>query len=202
MTKNKIHVGQVKNIRIVVVNRLKPLKYEVNFLGFTSYKGFSNILSLGDDGMNIEVPKITDYIEVNELAKQVHELHVQWRPDLFLSVDNVINKEHYNEMIKNKEIYVAKIEDRIVGYITIIIKEKQNPSMRYRKQLDVEAMCIDENYRGKGIGTQLLNFAKQIGIENNCTDMYLTVNEENETAIKTYEKFGMRVKNIAYSMQL
>ena len=48
----------------------------------------------------------------------------------------------------------------------------------------------------------LLNFAKQIGIDNGCTDMYLTVNEENIGAIKTYEKFGMRVKNIAYMMEL
>ena len=63
-------------------------------------------------------------------------------------------------------------------------------------------MCIDENYRGKGIGTALLNFAKQVGMDNNCTDMYLTVNEENIGAIKTYEKFGMKVKNIAYSMEL
>ena len=63
-------------------------------------------------------------------------------------------------------------------------------------------MCVDENHRGKGIGTELLEFVKDIAIQNNCTDMYLTVNEENEGAIKTYEKFGMRVKNIAYSMQL
>lgn len=63
-------------------------------------------------------------------------------------------------------------------------------------------MCVDENCRGKGIGTSLLSFVKQVGIENNCTDIYLTVNEENVNAIRTYEKFGMRVKNIAYSMRI
>lgn len=152
--------------------------------------------------MIIEIPKKEDYQNVNDLAYQVHELHVRWRPDLFTSVDNVINKENYNEMIDNKQIYIAKLDSEIVGYMIINIKEKENHAMRYRKQLDIEAMCVDEKYRGKGIGTSLLNYAKEIAINNNCTDMYLTVNEENTNAIKTYEKFGMRIKNIAYSMQL
>ena len=43
---------------------------------------------------------------------------------------------------------------------------------------------------------------KEIAIENNCTDMYLAVNEENKRAIKCYEKFGFKVKQISYSMNL
>ncbi len=150
----------------------------------------------------IEIPRIKDFNKVNELAKQVHELHVNWRPDLFLSVDEVISKEDFEKMIQAKEIFVAKIEDEIVGYITINIKEKINPSMRYRKQLQIEAICVDEKTRGKGIGTQLLKYVKQYGKEYDCTDIYLTVNEENESAIKMYEEFGFKVKSIAYSMQI
>jgi len=154
--------------------------------------------------MEIIIPNIKDYESVNKLAVQVHELHVEWRPDLFNRVEQVITEEEFKEMIDNKEIYVAVLDKQIVGYINFNIKEKknQNPKFRYRKQLNIDAMCIDKKYRGKGIGTALLNFAKQIGLDNDCTDIYLTVNEENINAIKTYEKFGMRVKNVAYSMQL
>lgn len=152
--------------------------------------------------ITIEIPQIEDFKKVNELAKQVHELHVNWRPDLFLSVDEVISKECFEEMIRVKEIFVAKIQDEIIGYITFNIKEKNNPSMRYRKQLQIEAICVDEKSRGKGIGTELLKYAKKFGKENNCTDIYLTVNKENENAIKVYEEFGFKVKSIAYSMQI
>ncbi len=152
--------------------------------------------------ITIEIPKIKDFKKVNELAKQVHELHVNWRPDLFLSVDEVISKECFEEMIQVKQIFVAKIQDEIVGYIIFNIKEKNNPSMRYRKQLQIEAICVDEKTRGKGIGTQLLKHIKQYGKENDCTDIYLTVNEENVSAIKMYEEFGFKVKSIAYSMQI
>lgn len=150
----------------------------------------------------IEIPQIEDFNRVNELAKQVHELHVNWRPDLFLSVDEVIVKENFKEMIQAKEIFVAKIKDEIVGYITFNIKEKDNPSMRYRKQLQIEAICVDEKSRGKGIGTELLKYVRKFGKENNCTDLYLTVNKENKNALKVYEEFGFKVKSIAYSMQI
>ncbi len=150
----------------------------------------------------IEIPKVTNFKRVNELAKQVHELHVNWNPDLFLSVNEVISKECFEEMIQAKEIFVAKVQDEIVGYITFNIKEKNNPSMRYRKQLQIEAICVDEKNRGKGIGTELLEYVRKFGKENNCTDLYLTVNQENENAIKVYEKFGFQVKNIAYMLKI
>ena len=152
--------------------------------------------------MIIEIPKLNDYKSVNKLAIQIHEIHVNWRPDLFISVEEVISKERFEELILNNQIFVAKIENEIVGYVTFNIREKENPSMRYRKQLNIDAICIDENHRGKGIGTKLLEHIKEFAIENNCTDLYLTVNEENEGAIKVYEKFGMKVKSIAYSMEL
>lgn len=154
--------------------------------------------------MKIEIPKESDYEGVNSLAHQVHELHVAWRPDLFNSVEDAITKEEFDSYIANKQIYVARNREKILAYMIIKLKEKkhQNDKMRYRKILEIEAMCVDQDDRGYGIGTKMLEYAKQLGIENNCTDMYLTVNEENKDAIRVYEKFGMRVKNIAYSMEI
>ena len=58
--------------------------------------------------IKIEIPKIEEFKKVNELARQVHELHVQWRPDLFLSVENVISEEDFKMLIENKEIVISK----------------------------------------------------------------------------------------------
>lgn len=152
--------------------------------------------------INIEIPKMEEQKRINELAKQVHKLHVNWRPDLFLDVEEVISNERLKGLLEGNNIYVAKIDEKIVGYIIIDIIEKKNSFMRYRKLLEVDTLCVDENYRGKGIGTKLLEFAKKLGKENNCTDIYLTVNEENDNAIKVYENFGMKVKSIAYMMEI
>lgn len=152
--------------------------------------------------MEIVVPKIEDFKRVNELAREVHELHVKWRPDLFVSVENVILEDRFKSLIENKNIYVIKDNEVIVSYAITCIKEKENYGMRKRKQFDIEAIGIGEEYRRKGYGTELLNYLKDLAKELECTDMYLTVNEENIPAIKNYEKFGFKLKNIAYSMEL
>ena len=65
--------------------------------------------------MIIEIPKITDYIEINNLAKQVHRLHVKWRPDLYLDIDEVIKKEDLKEKIQSNEIIVAKMQNETLA---------------------------------------------------------------------------------------
>ena len=152
--------------------------------------------------VTIHVPKVEDFEDVNQLAKQVHSLHVKWRPDLFIDVKEVITQEDFKEMLQNENIVVAKVQSEIVGYMTFCIQEKNHHGVRFRKYLKIDAICVDEKSRGSGVGTKLLKFAKEKAKENGCTDLDLTVNEENENAIKVYEKFGFKVRSIAYSMKI
>ena len=156
----------------------------------------------GDEFMIIEIPKIEEWKEVNKIAKQVHEMHVAWRPDIFVSVEDVIEKERYEMLIQNENIYIIKEDKNIIGYATIERKEREVHGMHYRKIISIEAIAIDEKYRGKGYGTELINYIIDLGKKENYTDLYLTVNEENENAIQLYEKIGLKVKNIAYSMKI
>lgn len=147
-------------------------------------------------------PKIENQVEINNLAKQVHKLHVNWNSDMFLDVEQVIPIERLEKLLETESIYIARLENKIVGYIIIDIKEKDNGFMRYRKILSIDTLCIDEKFRRQGIGTKMLEFAKRLGKEKNCTDMHLTVNPNNKNAIKVYESFGMKVNNISYMMKL
>ena len=147
-------------------------------------------------------PKIDNQVEINNLAKQVHKLHVNWNPDMFLDVEQVIPIERLERLLETESIYIAKLKDKIIGYIIINIKEKDDGIIRYRKILNIDTLCVDEEYRGLGIGTKMLEFAKRIGKEKNCTDMRLAVNPNNKNAIKVYENFGMKASNISYMMKL
>ena len=154
------------------------------------------------DAIEILQPKIENQVEINNLAKQVHKLHVNWNPDIFLDIEQVISIERLERLLETESIYIAKIKNKIVGYIIVDIKEKDNGLIRYRKILCIDTLCIDEKFRCQGIGTKLLEFAKKLGKEKNCTDMHLTVNPNNKNAIKVYESFGMKVQNISYMMKL
>ena len=152
--------------------------------------------------LKITQPTMNEQPKINELTKQVHKLHVNWNPDFFLDVDEVIPKERLKKLLETNSIYVAKINNKIVGYIIIDIKEKNNSLIRYRKLLTIDTLCIDKDFRGQGIGTKMLEFAKRFGKEQNCTDLHLTVNPNNKNAIKFYENFGMNINNLSYMMKL
>lgn len=153
--------------------------------------------------INIELAKDGELNEINKIAKQVHDLHVKWRPDIFYEVEEVISKEMFNQLIENNQIYVVKEEKNIIGYAIINIKERKNiPGLYDRKILDLEAIAIDSKFRNKGIGTEFIKYIVNIGKKQGCTDLYLSVNEENINAKRCYEKIGMKVKNIKYSMKI
>ena len=52
---------------------------------------------------------------------QVHECHVKLRSDIFEHTDSIINGQELANMIENSEIFVAEIEEQIVGYIILSI---------------------------------------------------------------------------------
>ena len=154
--------------------------------------------------MIIEVPSIEEYDKINNLAIEVHNMHVEWNNDLYKYTDVVITEDEYKELIDTKNIYCAKIDNKIVGYIVIAIREKNinDSKMRYRKILKIESICVTKNYRNKGIGTKILEFIDTLAKDNNCTDIYLDVNNHNENAIKLYEKLGFIKKQITYSKKV
>lgn len=153
--------------------------------------------------MKIEVPSIEDYEKINALAALLHDLHVSFRPDIFIHTDEIFTKDELKEMIENKSIFVAKINEQVVGYVLIGgVKEGVKPGYHYRKELPIDALVVDSNYRQRGIGTKLFEYVVSYAKDMGCTGVHLTVSKENTEAIKLYEKMGMKVKNIAYTMHL
>ena len=150
----------------------------------------------------IEVPKINDLKDIDKIAIQVHECHVKWRPDIFEHTDSIFSEEDLASLIADGNIFVAKIDNKIVGYILLTKKESKKNGYKYRKEIDIDALGVLEEYRNQGIGFKLLSYVKEYATINHYTTLRLTVNEENDSARHLYEKFGFKVKNIAYSMNI
>lgn len=65
--------------------------------------------------MLIRFGKSEDYKAVENIAKQVQELHVEFRPDIYHSVKTVIDEITYEEYVVSKNIVVAQQDDVIAG---------------------------------------------------------------------------------------
>lgn len=91
----------------------------------------------------------------------------------------------------NSAIFVAEIENKLVGYLMAIGSKPK----RIRHSVYIVAGVTREN-SGKGIGTQLFkeleNWAKTIGVIR----LELTVRINNTSAISLYKKLGYEIEGI------
>ena len=58
----------------------------------------------------------------------------------------------------------------------------------------VQSVYVDKAHRGKEVFKDLLDYVKQLSIENDVKSLKLYVYNKNEKAIKAYEKNGMKRK--------
>jgi ribosomal protein S18 acetylase RimI-like enzyme len=59
----------------------------------------------------------------------------------------------------------------------------------------IGVLCVDPNYRRKGIGISLIEKVKKIAKRKNCKRVILDVSKDNTSGIKFYEKNGFRIYN-------
>ncbi len=92
---------------------------------------------------------------------------------------------------KNGPVYYAINEEKVVGWCDIFPKE--NPRLKHRGGL---GMGILPEFRGKGIGSQLLEkviaHAMKFGLEK----IELNVYDSNLSAIALYKKFGFETEGL------
>ncbi len=84
-------------------------------------------------------------------------------------------------------ILVCEEGKHIVGFITLHIFEPFHLPGRTGR---ITSFCIDENYRAKGIGTQLLNAARQFLKKNHCRRIEVTSNDRRKDAHQFYVRRG------------
>lgn len=86
--------------------------------------------------------------------------------------------------------YVYTLEDKIVGYISVWALDDKAEILNF---------CVDEKFRKKGIGNELLNYILNILKDKNVKTLTLEVRESNENAIALYTKNGFIKGYIRYN---
>lgn len=142
--------------------------------------------------MNIRNMTLNDYNEVDRLMAQVHKLHVEGRPDLYVDVDHIYSQEQFQEMVENEDMIsvIAEIDETVVGICFVSMRART--CMVKRRTAYMDDLCVDHAYRGKGIGKQLYEYVKHRAKEMGAERLDLMVWDFNEDARKFYESMGMK----------
>ncbi len=145
--------------------------------------------------MIIRKAKLTDIDRLSELLYEVHKLHARHRPDVFKKRKQKYTKKDLESVLTNEltPVWVAEEKKQVVGYLFGIYEEiKDHQSLTDRKTLYIDDLCVDKDFRKRGIGRQLYNYAKMVARTNGCYDITLNVWNLNPGAIAFYEKLGMQ----------
>ena len=98
--------------------------------------------------------------------------------------------EKWNRILDDMDhhIIVAEEDGRIVSSCVCVIIP--NLTHEQRPYAFVENVITDEAYRGKGLATKCLEYAKDIAFKENCYKMMLLTGSKNESTLKFYESAG------------
>ena len=136
-----------------------------------------------------EIMKKFKVYELECATKNDIELLISYKLASILDYAKDLPEEEKEKII----IYVqSTIPKQINEYKIILINDKKVGCLLLEKYEDgvlLAEIYLDENYRGKGIGTNILN-----NILNNNFKVYLWVYKENIPALNFYKKLGFIIK--------
>lgn len=148
--------------------------------------------------MDITIRQATekDYQAVEHLMEQVQQLHVDWRPDIYQSVNPVIPEALFRQMLKEEIVLTAQIGSQVCGIMILLKRVVSSPTQVKRRILFIDSLAVEESSRGHGIGTALLHYACRLAGDGAYDGLELQVNARNIQAKRLYEKLGFTEKSI------
>ncbi len=140
-----------------------------------------------------------DIPRLEELLYQVHGVHAAGRPDLFRPGCKKYSRMQLEEILsdhRERPIFVYESEGVVKAYCFCIHQEQAAASMVPIRTLYIDDLCVDERYRGQGIGYCLYGHVLEYARTNGYYNVTLNVWACNPAAMRFYEKCGMKVQKV------
>ena len=155
--------------------------------------------------MNIQLADNAHIPGLIRLLRQVGQVHHDIRPDIFPDGIKKYDESELAELLtdETRPIFVATEEDAVLGHCFCRILDYPGSRTSIpRREFYIDDLCVDENCRGKGVATALYrhvtDYARQIG----AREITLSVWAGNDSAMRFYEKMGMKPRKIMMELGL
>lgn len=126
--------------------------------------------------------KNDDFPQLMELYTHLHEKEIPEKDARVSAVWESILSD------KNHHIIVAEAEGKIISSCVCVIIP--NLTRNQRPYAFVENVVTHADYRGKGIATACLNYAREIAKNENCYKLMLLTGSKNENTLNFYRRAG------------
>ena len=147
--------------------------------------------------MSIRKIEEADFNGIKKLVFQIHKLHIENRPDIYNDIDP-FDRTYFDFLMKDERTIalVYEMDGNIVGFCVVTLREpSKNPLMKARNIAYMEDLCVDENYRKKGIGKSLFDEIKIQARDKGSNILELMVWSFNINAIDFYKGLDMTCRS-------
>ncbi|MBP5533897.1 MAG: GNAT family N-acetyltransferase [Alphaproteobacteria bacterium] len=144
--------------------------------------------------IKIRQAAIDDVAAISKIFHQVSIIHYQNVEREFVLPKIEDEQKYIAETIDNKDavLFVAEENKNILGYLILYIQKYPDCFFMDTRKGFIGSVGVDENYRGKGIGTKLLKAAETYLKKNDIFVFETDVFVFNKGAEKLYNRFGFK----------
>lgn len=149
--------------------------------------------------MEIRFAMAEDVPDILELLRQVGRVHHAGRPDIFRAGAQKYGPSQVLALLSREDspILVAAEDGKVLGYCFLQLKTHfRDPVMQDFTTCYIDDLCVNENCRGRQIGSKLYYAARDFARSKNCASVTLNVWSCNENAMKFYEKLGLKPQKV------
>lgn len=95
-------------------------------------------------------------------------------------------------------LYGAFSENHPVGVFALLIMD--NLGHTGQPSAVLEDIIVDERFRGKGIGKQMIDYALRMALAKNCYKLSLSSNRQRTGAHRFYENLGFEKHGVSFAV--
>jgi GNAT superfamily N-acetyltransferase len=128
------------------------------------------------------------------------KLHAQIDNEEILKINEAERIFNKFQLYPNYSLYIAKIKDKIIGTFELLIMD--NIAHKGTPSGIVEDVVVDKDYRSKGIGQKMMEYAMEMCRENGCYKLTLSSSIHRERAHSFYEDLGFERHGYSFLIEL
>ena len=172
--------------------------------------------------MTIRRATAADIPQIDELLRQVLEVHHAGRPDLFKGGVKKYTDEELKAILANDQtpVFVAvapsandgtdvehnadsPATDQVLGFAFCVFQQHLNSNILTDiKTLYIDDLCVDERSRGHHVGSTLYRYVLDFARQSGCHNVTLNVWACNPKAQAFYEHMGLTPYHIGMEQVL
>lgn len=89
-------------------------------------------------------------------------------------------------------VYVAEVDDEVVGYLLFEIRDVP-PIFTRERDCALDQLYVKPEHRGQGIAKELVDRAAMIGEEKGAETIVMTIDAENDDALGFFDNLGYEI---------